>query len=539
MGAIIFLCIYGFHVVNPTYDDFILQKGGDSAQHYIGWQFYRNSPWHFPIGLIDGLSADKPTSCMYTDSIPLFAIFFKLLSPILPETFQYTGLWELFSFAMMGGTSAVLLHRFHKSTVFCVLGSVFFVVSPTVLQRTFGHEALSGQWVLVMALLFWVYQDHKWKHRGTPVILWAVLGSIAVLVHIYFIPMVYAVLLGYLLTDILRNRKIVRPLASFLAITVSSLCTMFLIGGFYGAQGVQAPGLGKYSANYNALWNPFQCSHFLKALHTNKGQSEGLGYLGLGVILAGMILLVLLFSFLEKRIHNWHDCKKWVTAWYPVVIPVCVVMIISAFMAASPVGTLNARILYTIPYPEKIMEILSIFRASGRFIWIDHYIIDIAVFAGIAKLNQKKTVIFMTAFCLCLQLLDFRDFFVERHQLFTESKTYQFALDDEAYEEITAGVKEIVFLPLPVPVTSQVTMYVEFGEYAARHDMTLRSFYTARVDYEMLSADADREYAKLKQGGGSEEMLYVFTEETEIPVSNPNLQIYEVAGYTIGRYREK
>ena len=47
--------------------DFIIAQG----------EAYRNSDWHFPIGMIDSLVYPNQTSVIYTDSIPLFAIFFK------------------------------------------------------------------------------------------------------------------------------------------------------------------------------------------------------------------------------------------------------------------------------------------------------------------------------------------------------------------------------------------------------------------------------------------------------------------------------
>ena len=99
LGMIIFMLIYGVKIINPAYEEWIYQKSGDINQHYIGWQFYRKSDWSFPIGLIEGLSEQK-VSMMYTDSIPLFAVFFKILSPLLPETFQYMGLWGVFCFSL-------------------------------------------------------------------------------------------------------------------------------------------------------------------------------------------------------------------------------------------------------------------------------------------------------------------------------------------------------------------------------------------------------------------------------------------------------
>lgn len=537
-GAVIFFLIYGFKVVNPVYDDWIMAKGGDVSQHYLGWKFYRNSPWHFPVGLIDGLSADKSISCMFTDSIPLFAVFFKLISPVLPETFQYTGLWGLFSFFMMGGISSLLLYRFNKNIPFCILGSLFFTVSPPVLQRMFGHEALSGQWIIVTAILFWAYQNHKWKYKSAPVILWAALGSVAVLVHIYFIPMIYAVMLGYVLTDIMQNKKIIRPVLCFTATTCSFLLTMYIIGGFYGEGNMQANGLGRYSANYNSLFNPLHYSKFLKELNSNKGQTEGFGYLGLGIITAGIIALVITAFLIEENIHSFKDFKKLISKKYKIFIALFIVIAVSMFMAASPVGTLNERTLYTIEYPEKITDILKIFRSSGRFVWIVLYIVYTAVFAVISKLNRKKTVVFITALCLSVQLLDLRDFLVSKHKYFTETKNYTFELDDELYSEITDGVNEIVFLPLPENFLSYVKLYMNFGEYASRHNMKLSSFYVARADYDSLSGYASGKYEELENNSGDKNILYVFFNKKDVPESNENLHIYDVAGYTVGRYTD-
>ena len=121
IGAALFILIYGYNILDPSYDGWLLNNQGDLTQHYIGWEFFRKTKWHFPIGLTDGLIAGRPMSVMFTDSIPLFAVFFKLLSPLLPETFQYFGLWGLFYFIMQGGLSASLLRKLTKKPVLLLM----------------------------------------------------------------------------------------------------------------------------------------------------------------------------------------------------------------------------------------------------------------------------------------------------------------------------------------------------------------------------------------------------------------------------------
>ena len=42
IGAIFFIAIYGFGVLNVTNDSWLL-TGRDLQQHYIGWKYYRAS----------------------------------------------------------------------------------------------------------------------------------------------------------------------------------------------------------------------------------------------------------------------------------------------------------------------------------------------------------------------------------------------------------------------------------------------------------------------------------------------------------------
>ena len=87
-GAMIFIGIFGTKIILPSNIEWIFAAPDDTTQHYLGWMYYRNTPWQFPIGMTEGLSSEGAVCCTYADVIPLFAVFFKLLSPILPETFQ-------------------------------------------------------------------------------------------------------------------------------------------------------------------------------------------------------------------------------------------------------------------------------------------------------------------------------------------------------------------------------------------------------------------------------------------------------------------
>ena len=79
IGAVCFIGIYGTNVLDFTNVGWLFDNDHDLRQHYIAWCRFRSDPWDFPIGLISSLSYPNSMSVIYTDSIPIFAVLFKLI----------------------------------------------------------------------------------------------------------------------------------------------------------------------------------------------------------------------------------------------------------------------------------------------------------------------------------------------------------------------------------------------------------------------------------------------------------------------------
>ena len=79
IGAIAFIYICGTYVLNPTNVDWLM-TGGDLSQHYIGWKYFREAAWQFPIGVMNNCVNPFDTSIIFMDPLPLFAVFFKASS---------------------------------------------------------------------------------------------------------------------------------------------------------------------------------------------------------------------------------------------------------------------------------------------------------------------------------------------------------------------------------------------------------------------------------------------------------------------------
>lgn len=225
-----FLYLYGFHVLDFTYTAWLF-NGTDLSQHYIGWKFYRMADWQFPFGLFDTLTYPNQTSIIFADSIPLFALVFKILAPILPESFQYFGLWGILCFILQAVISAQILARFMKEKWKIVVGSLFFLMAPVYIYRMYMHSALAAQWLILLAIYFIVYRYRfrKWTHS---VLAWSILGALCASIHLYFLPMCGIFLLVYLFLQKMEKKNWVYCTATLAGFLLSAVVIIWLFGGF-------------------------------------------------------------------------------------------------------------------------------------------------------------------------------------------------------------------------------------------------------------------------------------------------------------------
>jgi hypothetical protein len=181
--------------IKPLYPQNVAWLNGlDPIQHYIGWAFYRYGPWTFPVGLNPGYGMELSSSIVYTDSIPLLAILFKPFSALLPETFQYLGLWTLACFVFQAYFAGRLMSLITSDRLIVLLGSAFFVFAPPMLWRMGYHTALASHFLILAALYLNLKPGSNHHIRN-----WSLVIVVASLVHFYILAMVMALWLADLL----------------------------------------------------------------------------------------------------------------------------------------------------------------------------------------------------------------------------------------------------------------------------------------------------------------------------------------------------
>ncbi len=523
LGIVAFIFIFGVRVLDVTYVDWLLGKT-DPTQHYLGWLAYRQTPWMFPIGLTNALSYPFATSIIYTDSIPLFAVLFKALSPLLPRTFQYFGIWEMVCFALQGGLSAILIHRFVKSKPLCLLGSAFFLLSvPLLMRALYHHEALMAQWILLLAIALWLYKvgESSMKKRC---MVWGGIGFLCVSIHLYFVPMIGILLLGSRVTEYWMHKKFSRcllPIVSYITVCAISL---WLFGAFYGGVDVHADGVGAYVSNLNTLVNPLGKSVLFRTLPVIFENYEGSAYLGAGMLVLSVAALIVLFRAGWRNPLLNHRQKAYLLGAVAVVV-LCVPI------ALGPNITLNGRILFTVPYPPLFLSAFGMFRASGRFIWIAFYLLMLVVLVVVLRKLPKKMAYIMLSICVCIQIADSATVLQKLYNEYATAQVYQNPLiQSELMRSFSdnRNYRHIEFLD-----AFYESDYLQFAEYAVQNNMTVSDFYFAR-SCSRIDLYRQEELKRVSSGAVSRDTIYVTNRISGIALNGTSLHWYGEGKYAIG-----
>ena len=533
-AIVLFCCVYGVRIINPSYDDWLFcgLNREDLFQHYLGWLMYRNSEWYFPITLIDNVYYPHLMPVVYTDSVPIFAVVFKILSPLLPERFQYFGLFGVFTYFFMGGFSALVLYKFTYSKVYSVIGSVFCSFSMLMLIRTFWHTALGAQWIVLASIYIMFHKEKEWSIKKSAAY-WSLLIFLAMGIQAYFLPMVMITMFFSILAGVLdkKNRryswlKLVTCLFSgCLVVFISG----WILGYFYGSVSNVGTGLGFFSYNYNSFINNMEYSYIFPSFPLfHWGQYEGYAYLGAGIYLCMIVATCL--SFVKKNKN-----EDVVDGNLIKVLPFyCIILIIFAGSNIISWGDIG----YEIPLPRFFTDIWAMFRSSGRMIWPVFYMFTLLILAALYKVvNKKRMAIVICVLCLALQLYENSYYALIVHRTYSVEHKYDSMLEDEEWIRIADNYDHFMICS---DIEQIYTDYdaknksLELAYFANEHGMTVNTMFFARDVSSVVNNEIEQYF-----GSGVPEMndttVYVFLDG--ITNDDLNLEYHEYDGIVIGERR--
>ena len=493
MGALFFIYIFGTAILDFTYTDWLM-PGGDLTQHYTGWRFFRNSKWYFPIGLMDNIVYPYKVSIIYTDSIPLFAIIFKLLSPVLPGNFQYFGLFGILCYALQGGIGAMIVRKIGGNTYQSIIASIFFILSTVVIWRLYLHTALASHFIILLCILLCL-QDNL--DQTKQIFFWSCLLVLSALIHIYFVPMVMIFMFFYLLREYFVKKKLknqcIVVCVSFLILIV----TMFCFGAFIFVKYADMTMLGIPGFNLNSFFNPIGMSRFIKdaPVVASKVPADSFSYLGLGMIL---FIIIIIGDRMNRR-TSLKAAFMSKTGFFPYIAGIVISFLL---FSLSPTISFNQYVLFSYPVIWPVDQIFSIFRAPGRMIWpVIYIIITSCVWWVVSRFSCKKSVIFMFVLLL-IQWVDVGHWFGSRGNDFKTITTWQTELASPVWIDLANDYDHIFF-------TEEYIKLNSFLDLAANHKMTVNDAYLSRTDQVRIDENKRREKEYLIDNGPRDDTVYV------------------------------
>lgn len=485
LGAVAFFIVIGFEPLNPVNAGWILGRL-DPTQHYLGWLFYRNSDWTFPVGLNPLFGQDLSSSIVYSDSIPLLAIPFKLLGSLLPERFHYFGIWLFTCFLLQAWLTWKILGLYSKGVALRLLGCGLFLFFPPLLWRintpAGGHSALVGHFLILWAL-YLILRPTTSKRT----LLWALLLSLSVLTHFYIFAIVALLWLADLANHLLVQRD-VSVKKGLQEIILSLLCVVLLawqVGYFIISASLNNDrGYGFYGMNVLGLFDSQGWSYILESRTNPSSWGEGFAYLGLGVIVAGFAALISLF----KRSKDNIGCMKAFFKNHRYLL--ALILFLTVFAISNRVGI--GDFSFTYPLPAWLLRIADGLRSSARLFWPVHYLLMIAIFIAIVRTYSHKAALAILAICFIIQAADTsKGWLLNRKQLahYVSPDDHAQKLSNHFWKEAPKHYRNLTL----VPSVNMPPNWENFSIYAASHGLTTNAVHMARIDV----AKQDQSNAKL------------------------------------------
>lgn len=431
---LIFLFRFGFDVLNPTSTNWLMSAYHDWGTHYLGWAYFKEDQWRFPLGQIENYNYPGTTNVGYTDSIPLVAIICKVFNFLLTEEFQYLGFWLLLSHLLLSHYSIKIFKLYTTNNLYIFLSTILIAFNPVILYRDM-HPALTAHWLFVGIVYYYLnlnQNNYKKMLRNQFVLIF-----LSALVNPYLVLFSFVLVLFTIIRITFLNHYLVFKRAIiYLFICIILIIIPWYITGMISFNNdvnmevVNSYGL--YGLNLNFFFNTETFSKFLPVLaKVTPHQYEGYSYLGLGFIIL-IFISSILYVINYKKLHFS----------YKIILPVVIASILLLFFAITNTISFNSKVLFKIPIPEIIIKIGNIYRASGRFVWLFYYIVIFSSFIVFFKVKDKYNLkMIFLLFLFSIQFYDISPLFIKN---LPKGKYKNEKLSEDRWIKFTSNFERII-----------------------------------------------------------------------------------------------
>lgn len=397
LSSLILLIFFLRDNINPLNTKWLFSED-DLAMQQIAWYFYKNDIWRFPLGLNPNFGDNINNTIIYSDSIPLFAIFFKFISNLFEINeinFQYFSIWYYISFYLQLFFSYKIIYYLTKEKYFSILSSFMFFFSPIYLFRLSHHATLVGHWIILLGIYLLII-DRNIKSKKY----WFFLINLSCFINLYFTFILTIFYLTFVAYDSYKKNKYLSNFVKSFFIFLTLYISMY-VSGYFEIRYIDGIGFGfgQYKLNLLSIIDPgnnngISWSQILPNIQLSSHEkNEGFNYFGLGNLL---LIFVCLISNITKK-------NKIISKNNFQFIIISVIFFLLALSNKISLGNIE---IINIELDKYLLGMLSIFRASGRLFWPVYYLIIIFSIYSIYKNFEKKIIIRIILILVSIQILD-------------------------------------------------------------------------------------------------------------------------------------
>jgi len=440
----------------------------DLAQSTAGQNAFIGSGWSFPPGNLQNLGSSIHNSLLFSDTTPWFAYLVKIWSSFfgLPTgPLQFVGLQVLLAIVLLWVSVGLYIFWETKSLILGILCAFLVGTLPHFIIHWWAPSVMF-QFLIVVAL--WLYRAFPTQSQKRKMSYWSGLFFISSMTHTYFVPMVGLIFLATIYDSLKKKEKLFEIFILSLSIGTSLVFGQFLSGGFSVGIAGSATGTqdyGSWSADLFTFFNSRGLSDFIPGF-ASLPSMEGFGYAGFGVLI--MVICAGLFNFLDfykkkKAPINKKNRKKKIPTsslqikrqtWKNVLFS-CLILFC---FAVGPSLTIFGKHFW-LTQNHGVLQVASIFRSSGRFIWPTLIILPLWALIYIHKTWRNWSFAFLVVVIL-LQIFEFTPSIKGQKSAITQTLQDEPQLNPKITNAFHKA-REVIYVPgYPSPATAPWRNYL-------------------------------------------------------------------------------
>lgn len=365
----------------------------DHNQYLFTWHYFLHQPWGLPLFDLPDMGYPQGGSALLTDGLPLGLLPSKLVHTLTGAAVNPLGWWMLACYVLLGAFSARLLALLGVGSTPALAAGAFLALTRPFFMWRVGHISAASHFLIVWAACLYV------RDVGRGVFGWRehlVLAVVAMFLQPYLVVMV-ALIQALTVLHLMVARQLGPAGLARVALIVAAVVAVGAIQGygamFTGPGTMRGEGFGVYS------WNPLSSivpppqlwGDWGMVREATGGQYEGEGYLGAGVWV--ILLAALAAPRLVWRLTRQH----WALA---AGVALCLAFAVSHRVHVGP------YLVAELPLPESVLSAASLFRASGRFVWVPAYLLALFGLAIVVRAWPRRLAVAVVAMAVAVQSVE-------------------------------------------------------------------------------------------------------------------------------------